>query len=392
VSTSAKHRLREFRAPDEAGAEERAWAIVHSAYLEREPVPARRRARPALRLVTAPVAALIIAGLLLSPAGATVKRLIRHALDVRPAAPALTSLPAPGRILLSGPGGTWTAAADGSIRHLGPWQQASWSPHGLFVAVSSGDRLIAVDPRGNVRWAIARPGISDARWYAPSGYRVAYLSQNTLRVIAGDGTGDHLLASEVAPVAPAWRPGHPYQLAYVTHRGSIVVRDADTGTLLWSTPPGPRVHALIWSSDGRRLFVVCAHAGRIYTGGGSLRTWLDWPRHTSATDAALSPDGATLALVLDRDQVVVAPTGTHRSTTRQLLAGAGLGNVSWSPDGRWLLASWPAADQWVFLRMTGASRVTAVSRIAQQFSSGRAGARGFPQLDGWCCTAGGTAG
>ena len=53
------------------------------------------------------------------------------------------------------------AAADGSIRHMGAWQQASWSPHGLFVAVSSGDRLAAVDPRGNVRWSIARPGISD---------------------------------------------------------------------------------------------------------------------------------------------------------------------------------------------------------------------------------------
>lgn len=396
MKRSAQHRLREFRAPDEGGAEQRAWTVVRSAYLDREPAPVRRRGRPALRLATAPVAALIIVGVLLSPAGATVKRLIRHALDVRPAAPALTSLPAPGRLLIAGSGGTWTVATDGSIRHLGPWRQASWSPHGRFVAVSSGDRLAAVDPRGNVRWAIARPDISDPRWYSPSGYRVAYLSQNTLRVIAGDGTGDRLLATDVADVAPAWRPGGspgPFELAYVTHRGSIVVRDADTGALLWSTPPGPRVRALIWSSDGRRLFVICAHAGRMYTGAGSLRAWLDWPRHTSATDAALSPDGATLALVLDRDQVVIAPVGRPASATRQLLSGAGLGNVSWSPDGRWLLVSWPAADQWVFLRVAGSPHVAAVSRIEQQFSSGRdAGARGFPQLDGWCCTVAGAAG
>jgi WD40-like Beta Propeller Repeat len=393
MRTSAKQALREFRAPDETGAEDRAWTTVRSAYLEREPVAVhRRRVRPAIRLATAPIAALLMAGLLLSPAGASVRRLITHALGERRASPALSSLPSPGRILVSGAGGTWSVAADGSTRHVGAWRQASWSPHGLFLAVSSGDRLAAVDPRGEVHWAIDRPSISDPRWFSPSGYRVAYLSAGTLRVIAGDGTGDHLLANAVAGVAPAWRPGHPYELAYVTDRGSIVVRDADTGRLLWSTPPGPQVRGLIWSSDGRRLFVVCGHAGRIYTGGGSLRAWLDWPGHTSAGDAALSPDGRTLAVVTDHDQVVALSTDVRTPATRQLLTGAGLGDVSWSPDGRWLLVSWPAADQWVFLRVAGPPHVTAVSRIKQQFSSAGAAARGFPQLDGWCCTATGQAG
>lgn len=388
MKTSATHRLREFRAPDEAGAEQRAWTVVRTAYLEREPAPARRRAHPSLRLATAPVAALILAGLLLSPAGATVRRLIRHALDVRPAAPALTSLPAPGRILLSGPGGSWTVAADGSIRHLGAWQQASWSPRGLFVAVSSGNRLAAVDPRGNVRWAIARPSISDPRWYTPSGYRVAYLSAGTLRVIAGDGTGDHLLATGVAPVAPAWRPGHPYQLAYVTGRGRVVVRDGDTGEQLWSTRPGARPRQLVWSTDGRRLMVLFAHGARTYTAAGRLLTRIAWPLRESVTGAALSPDGASLALVLGHDQVLLVRAGA----SRELLAGVGVGDVSWSPDGRWLLVAWPAADQWVFLRVTGAPHVTAVSRITQRFSDGGDGPHAFPDLDGWCCTAAGTAG
>jgi hypothetical protein len=73
---------------------------------------------------------------------------------------------------------------------------------------------------------------------------------------------------------------------------------------------------------------------------------------------------------------------------RQLFAGAGVGTVSWSPDGRWLLVDWPAADQWVFLRVAGTPHVTAVSRIAQQFSTRGA----FPRLEGWCCTARGPAG
>jgi WD40 repeat protein len=386
---SPKSRLRDFRAPDEAAAEQRAWTAVRAAYLDREPA---RASRPALRrLVIAPLAALIVAGLLLSPAGATVTRLINRALGVRHASPALASLPSPGRVLVSGRGGAWIAAADGSTRHLGDWQQASWSPHGLFVAVSAGDRLAAVDPRGDIRWAIARPAISDPTWFPPSGYRIAYQSAGTLRVIAGDGTGDHLLATGVAHVAPAWRPGYPYELAYVTVRGGIVVRDADTGRLLWRTPPGPKVQGLTWSSDGRRLFVVCADATRVYTGAGALHAWLAWSRHASATDAALSPDGRTLAVVLDHDQVVAVPTDAHTLTTRRLLAGSGLGDVSWSPDGRWLLVSWPAADQWVFLRVAGPPRIVAVSRIAQQFSS-PGSATVFPRLDGWCCTAAGTAG
>ena len=230
MTSQVKKRLREFRAPDEIGAESRAWDVVRSAYLEREPVVARRR--PRWRLAAAPAAAVVIAALVLSPAGASVGRLITRALGERHAAPALFSLPSPGRILVSGPGGTWTAAADGSTRRLGPWSQASWSPHGLFVAVASGDRLAAVDPQGTIRWALARPAVSDPRWYSPSGYRVAYLSAGTLRVVAGDGTGDRLLATGVAQVAPAWRPAAadgPYELAYVTASGRVVVRDGDNG-------------------------------------------------------------------------------------------------------------------------------------------------------------------
>ena len=190
LTSRVKKQLREFRAPDETGAESRAWEVVRSAYLEREQVAARHR--PRWRLAVAPAAAVIIAALALSPAGASVGRFITRALGEQHAAPALFSLPSSGRILVSGPGGTWTAAADGSTRRLGPWSQASWSPHGLFVAVASGDRLAAVDPHGTVRWALARPAVSDPSWYSPSGYRVAYLSAGTLRVLAGDGTGDRL--------------------------------------------------------------------------------------------------------------------------------------------------------------------------------------------------------
>src|SRR5947209_9079192 len=247
MRTTAKNRLRDVRAPDEVGAERRAWTVVRAAYLERESV---RMGRPRRRLALVPVLAVVAAGVVLSPAGARVGRIITHALGVSNAAPALSSLPSPGRILVSGPGGAWTVAADGSTRHLGAWSQASWSPHGRYVAVASAQRLAAVDLRGNIRWAIARPQVSDPRWYSPSGYRVAYLSSRTLRVIAGDGTGDRLLAPHVAHVAPVWRPGArygPFELAYVAEHNSVVVRDADTGAVLWTAPQTQTPHELMWA-------------------------------------------------------------------------------------------------------------------------------------------------
>jgi dipeptidyl aminopeptidase/acylaminoacyl peptidase len=376
MRAGARQTLRDFRAPDELAAEARAWTVVRAAYLERGAV---RRPRSRRGVLLAPALALAAAVLVLSPAGAKVGRIITHALGVAHAAHALYSLPSPGRILISGPGGTWTAAADGSTRDLGSWPQASWSPHGLYVAVASSDRLAAVDPRGGVRWAIARARVSDPRWYSPSGYRVAYLSAGTLRVIAGDGTGDRRLATHVAAVAPAWRPAGslgPFEVAYATVGHRVVVRDADSDAVLWTATPGGTPRELIWSGDGRRLVVVSTHSVRTYAGGGALIATI----HVAASDAALAPDGRALALVLNHRQVVVGG--------RQLFAGAGVRTVSWSPDGRWLLVDWPAANQWVFVRVAGPPHVTAVSRISQQFS-----ARGaFPQLEGWCCTAGGPAG
>jgi Tol biopolymer transport system component len=261
----------------------------------------------------------------------------------------------------------------------------------LFVAVAASDRLAAVDPRGNVRWAVARPGVSDPSWFPPTGYRVAYLSSDTLRVIAGDGTGDHLLATRVARVAPAWRPYHAYQLAYVTGRGRLVVRDADTGLVLWSVVTHERPRELMWSSDGARLVVLSATAARTYAGNGAPRTTMTLSHSAPATDGALSPDGRKLALILGGDEVVVTNSAAAKPSTRQLLAGSGLRELSWSPNGRWLIVAWPAADQWVFLRVGGTPRVAAVARIAQQFSD-RPSASAFPRLEGWCCTARGPAG
>lgn len=386
--------LGRVRAPDEVAAEERAWDVVRSAYQERLAAgPKRSRWRMAL----VPVLAALVTGVALSPAGATVGRLIRQALGVPHAARALFSLPAPGRLLVSSPGGTWTVSADGSSRRLGIWNQASWSPHGLYIVATRSDLLAAIDPRGAVRWQVARPAVSDPSWYGPSGYRVAYLSGHQLRVIAGDGTGDHLLAGDVAHVAPVWRSGHPYQLAYLDPHGRVVVRDSDTRQVVWTAHVGD-ARLLQWSADGGRLLVLTPAAARVFGGKGQLLAQVNAPSYVRLLDGSLSPNGRSLALVRGgvTQDVGVAKLTSRVPAVRSVLSGNGIRQAVWAPDNGWLLVSWPAADQWVFLHVGGAPRIAAVSRINQQFgarssraTSARAGA---PQLEGWCCTASGSPG
>lgn len=384
---SAKRALARVRAPDEHAAEQRAWEVVRSAYEDQAPSPQRHDHRRVALVLTV---AVLVGALALSPAGAAVSGLITRALGVQNAAPALFSLPAPGRLLISGPGGTWVVAADGSTRRLGSSAQASWSPHGRYVTVAGGDQLGAVDPRGTPQWTLARPAVSDPRWYPPSGYRVAYISNHELRVVAGDGTADHLLATGLAKVAPAWRPGHAYQLAYVTSRGRLVVRDSDTGQTLWSAAPRSPTTQLAWSSDGQRLIALSRMTVDVYNGAGDRIKTITLPRGMPAIDAALSPAGM-FALVLGgpSNEVVIENLTAHAAAPRRVLAGAGLRDLVWSPDGRWLLVSWPAADQWVFVRVAGTPRIYAVSHIARQFSA--LGHRGFPRIEGWCCTGAGSA-
>src|SRR5947207_1514288 len=81
--------------------------------------------------------------------------------------------------------------------------------------------------------ARARP-IGTPMW-SYEGYRIAYLSGPSLRIVNGDGTGDRLVARRVAvsPVpALAWRPA-THQLAYVNARGQLVLLDADRNVVLW---------------------------------------------------------------------------------------------------------------------------------------------------------------
>jgi hypothetical protein len=269
-----------FRAPDEQGAKERAWAVVQRAYAEREPVAwPRRHVRPLA--VAALVAALAAAAL--SPPGRSVVHSLRKAVGVKEAEPALFSLPTRGDLLVTSRKGLWLVHRDGSKRLLGRYRDATFSPHGLFIAATRANQLVALDPKGNVRWTLARPAPRAPIWTGTrTDTRITYVSGGQVRMVAGDGTGDHAV-------------------------------------------------------EGRSL-----------------------PR--SAT--AIRRRGGQSAVLAD-GRVVFRGTGSFDQAVR-------------SPDGRWLLVTWPTADQWVFVRPGTPRRIVGASRISVQFG-------GFPRVQGWCC-------
>jgi hypothetical protein len=272
-----------FRAPGEQEAQERAWAVVGRAYEEREPVAwPRRHARPlaAAALVAA------VAAAALSPPGRSVVHSLREAVGVKKAEPALFSLPTRGPLLVTSRKGAWLVHQDGSKRLLGRYRDATFSPHGLFIAATRANQLVALDPLGNVRWTLARPAPRHPVWTGTrTNTRITYVSAGQLRVVAGDGTGDHA-------VGPA--------------------------SLRRNRPQAARIRK---------------HAGQ--------------------------------STVIAGGRVVFRGTGSFDQAVR-------------SPDGRWLLVTWPTADQWVFVRPGPRRRIVGASRISVQFG-------GFPRVQGWCC-------
>jgi hypothetical protein len=365
---------------DADAAEERSWQVVRTAFAAREPV-----SRPVVRLRWIAVAAAVLVAALaaLSPPGRAVLDSLREAIGVEHAQPALFSLPATGQIVASGPGGAWVIAPDGSKRRLGDYREASWSPFGHFVIAARPNELAALEPDGDVRWTLARPGVAFPRWAGgETDTRIAYLAGSRLHIVAGDGTADTDLGLAAAPVAPAWRPagtGRELVLAYVDARGRIAVVTPATHALRHLTAPGPLPTKLQWSSDGKLLLVLAPGSLRLYGADGSIVARKDTTTGAHFVDAAFLPRSHDVAVLRARsDESVVSLLGSGRV----LFHTTGvLDQVVPSPDGRYVLLAWPAADQWVFVPLHGL-RISAAAGIAGQLGGA------FPSVGGWCCATG----
>jgi hypothetical protein len=302
---------------------------------------------------------------------------LREVVGVERAQPALFSLPSPGRLLVASDAGLWVAQEDGSRRLLGAYREAGWSPFGRFVVASRRNELAALEPDGDVRWTLARPRVAFPRWTGTeTDTKIAYLTGSRLHVVAGDGTNDVDAGGmpAAARIAPAWSPGSGFVLAYADTRGRVTVYDAASGAVRYRTGPIPDIVSLDWSPRGDGLLIVTADGVEVYGAQGQRLRRVPLP---GVVDAAFSPDGRRIAILRRAEVFLVEPS---RRTTRRVFAGGGpLDGLAWSPDGRWLLVGWPAADQWVFVRADG-RRIRAVANVSEQFRS-----RSFPRVEGWCC-------
>jgi hypothetical protein len=353
-----ERRLRELRAPDEAEAEERSLDVVRAAYADHVPLRPSRGTRRIGVAVACGAAALAIG---LSPAGAKVGDFVSDVFSPSPgepnAKPELRSLPAPGQLLVESAQGPWVVQEDGSKRLLGNYGYAVWSPHGRFVAATNGHELVALAPDGTVRWTIGAPGrIAQPRWSLCCDepfpyYRIAYLSGDDLRVVDADGSDDRLVASRVAPLAPAWRPGADgHVLTYLDRFKRTHTVDVDSGATTVAHP-----------GDADALFAAAVER------------------------RAISPDGSAVASLESshgRDRLVLEREGGSES--RLLFAARGhLTGPTWSPDGRWLLVGWPKADQWLFIPVNRHDDPVAIGRISEQFTPGAPDSGAFPRVLGW---------
>ena len=147
-----KRELEQIEIPNEHEARVRSLAVVREAFAEREPQPRRRSWKP---LAAIAIALVVVAGLL-SPPGRAVLDDIREVVGVEKAQPALFSLPAPGRLLVTADSGAW-------VVERGRLEAASRQlPRGLVVSVRPLRRRVAreragrADP-GRRRALVARP-------------------------------------------------------------------------------------------------------------------------------------------------------------------------------------------------------------------------------------------
>jgi hypothetical protein len=297
------------------------------------------------------------------------------------ARPALGPLPGHGRLLVLGPSGPWIVQPDGTRRRLGAYDEAAFSPRGLYVAVTRGRMLAAVDPHGGVRWSLTRSAPVTRPAWSPDGFRIAYRAGGSLRVVYGDGALDRAIAAHASAVTPAWRPGPAHLVAFAAG-SAVALRDADRGAERWRTRlPGP-VRALAWAPDGRRLLAVTPGGGVVLDRRGAVLRTVALP----ATRAvAWLPSGrAFAALRAGATSEVVLAGARGDATPQRLLAVPGrLRDLAASPDGRWLLASAPDADQWLLVRTSGGGRIAARSDVARQFDPGARSPGRTPRVLGW---------
>ena len=297
-----QERLREVFVPEEREAEERGWRVVHGAFEARHPVHVRPRLnRLAIALGRGPADRRHRA----DPGRRQDRRPGPRRGRARPRQrPAGAHLAAgAGRLLVTSAEGPWIVDEDGSQRLLGAYQDAAWSPSGMFAAVTRGRQLTAVDPVGN--GALVAGGAAPGAATPPGRHRASASRTRAAARCASWPATERVTACSSTASPPSRPPGGrsaspcpPGQvaigpktnvLAYADRRGRVTVRDVDAGRVLWrSHRYSLPIRELEWSADRKRLLVRTAWFVDFLDARGRATSRVTWP----TLGASMSPDSS----------------------------------------------------------------------------------------------------
>jgi dipeptidyl aminopeptidase/acylaminoacyl peptidase len=381
--------LRSLPAPDAAAAQARSRELVRAAHAGRR--PARHRSRRPRWAAGAIAGAVAICVALTAAQGAPLGRWVRDALRSSGGqrSAELVTLPGGGRLLVSTGRGAWIAGqgVTRAVGHTGG--VVSWSAFGRYVACACGDSLQAVALNGRVAWRERFTAHVNTPTWSPDGNRIAFGVGHELHVTAGDGTGARVVragghASAVLGLA-SWRPGTGHELAVHDAVGRVSLIDTDRDRYVTHVKIGRHAVSVTWSADGRRLLAASQQTARVYDAGGRVVASEHAPAGAVIRAAALAPSGREIAFLLSerggRQEALLRTVGGGRPD-RVLLAGGQLGDLQFSPDGRWLLVGWRDLDSWIFFTTAaGPTEVRQIGHVARRLGDGE------PVVAAWCCAA-----
>ena len=271
-------------------------------------------------------------------------------------------------------GATWIVAS-GRRRRLGGVDRGSWSPHGKFV-IAAGAAARGARP-GNVRWSLTAPRtISQALW-SPSGFRVAYRLGGDLRVVAGEAPT--IACSTPARSAPrAWRAGAGHVLAYLS--GATWIWSTSTGSAAPHDPPHVPGQ-IAWSADGTGSVRQPPLDRPSTTARGAGRARSKMPRSQTGRRSR-PPTGDLVGRTARRTSSEVA---LMRAATATACCSAPTGaSPAWASPHRPLAARRLAAPTSGSSSHRHSGR-RAGAHVGERQPARLVEARGFPQLQGWCC-------
>lgn len=214
--------------------------------------------------------------------------------------------------------------------------QLAWSPDGRWLSVRRCSQY-CVDPEyivlsvdgGSLQRLPSTPS------WSPGGQRLAVQGDDGDLLVGSPGR-ENLRSIGTFPTPAGWSPDGT-QFAFIRNGDAWIVNADGTGERNATNLVAGGVFDAIWSPDARFIAVVQQSQLQILRmSDGELLPIDLGPGRDSFFGAHWSPDGARLAVVIgpgETPATVIVETDDWTATS---LGGAGIDDITWSPDGRFI--------------------------------------------------------